>query len=694
MKMSIKVAIAGNPNSGKTTLFNQLTGSTARVGNWPGVTVESKEGKYTKMKEENITVVDLPGIYSLSPYSPEEVIARDYLLDQKPNVVINIVDATNLERNLYFTSQVMETECPMVIALNMIDVIEKNHDALDIAKLEQKLGVPVVPISASTNKGIDNLMKKVVEVSKQKREPKTILKDSPIYPAIETMLHALEQKPVDNKLFYAIKLVDNDKEVVKKLGSMVNNSELSSVQKEVASVGQMDDCEAIVADLRYKYITKNLSPLLKRSSSATEESVSDKVDKILTHKYLGIPIFLAFMWVVFHTTFSEDFLFLGINSPGVFLQGLTETIVEIATEGMVALLEGVGASDWAMGLVIDGIFAGIGSVLSFLPQILVLFLFLSIMEDSGYMSRAAFVMDRLLRGFGLSGKSFMPMIMGFGCSVPAIMGTRTIEREKDRVLTIMLIPFMSCGAKLPIHALIAAAFFPNNADTVVFGMYLFGIVMAIICGIILKNVLFKGDHAPFILELPPYRIPSLKSLMIHLWEKAKGFAIKAGTILTASVIIIWFLSNFNFSLQLLPEPNSAESMLGIMASSIKFIFAPLGFVSGPNGWMTVAAILTGFVAKEAVVTTMGQLYTPGLGDALEDSSAESALQASLLASFSPAAALSFLAYMLLTVPCFAAVAALSKEMGSRKYFWLTIAFQLIVSWVGAFMVFHVASLFL
>lgn len=692
--MSIRIAIAGNPNSGKTTLFNQLTGSNAHVGNWPGVTVESKEGKYRKIKGEDITVIDLPGIYSLSPYSPEEVISRDYLVDTRPDVIINIVDASNLERNLYFTSQILEIDRPVIIALNMMDVIEKNHDTLNVAELERKLGVPVVPISANKNKGIEELMHKAVKAAKTERRAVTLLRNSEAYPCIERALSLLENIDIPEKLFHAVKLAENDREVMKKLNAKtkLNTNEVSAIQKEVSQINDMGDPEAAIADLRYKYITKHLSPLLKKSNSSSE-TISDKIDKVLTNRFLGIPIFLFFMWFIFHLTFTENFFGLDIAGPGVFLQGLTETFMDLCTEGMEGLLISIGASEWAQSLVIGGIFAGVGSVLSFLPQILVLFLFLSIMEDTGYMARASFVMDRFLRGLGLSGKSFMPLMMGFGCSVPAIMGTRTIEKEKDRLLTIMLIPFMSCGAKLPIHSLIVAAFFPENADTVIFGIYLFGMVMAVLCGLILKNTLFKGDEAPFILELPPYRIPSIISVVIHLWEKAKGFIIRAGTILTAAVIVIWFLSNFNFSLQLLPEANSPDSILGIIANSMKFIFQPLGFVSGPNGWMAVSAILTGFVAKEAVVTTMGQLYAPGIGDALENEDANSALQIALLSSFSPAAALSFLAFNLLTIPCLAAVSTIAKEMGSRKYFWFTLAFQLVVSWVGAFFVYRIAGLF-
>lgn len=694
--MGIKIALAGNPNSGKTTLFNQLTGSTAHVGNWPGVTVERKEGIYKKTGTD-ITIIDLPGIYSLSPYSPEEVIARNYIINDNPDLVINIVDATNLERNLYLTTQLLEIDIPLVIALNMMDVVERNKDSIDIAALEKTLGVPIVAISASQKKGIDNLMKHAEEIAQKPRASKTVMQESVLGQPIKEIVDLLEKEQIPHSLYYSVKFIEQDTDVTDhlKLPGEVN-TEIAEVVAKTSAVTD-DDPEALVADLRYKFITKYIQPLIKKTARKDNLTKSDKIDKIVTHKYLGIPIFIVVMFLMFHLTFSEKLFGIeGLLSPGKFLEELTVMFVEWFSGVVEGLLVSVNASPWAVSLVVDGILAGVGAVLGFLPLVLMLYLFISILEDTGYMARAAFIMDRVLRKFGLSGKSFVPMIMGFGCSVPAVTATRTLENESDRKLTIMLIPFMSCGAKIPIYALIVPVFFPHNTDLIITGIYILGIVVAIISGILLKKTVFKGDVSPFIMELPEYRLPSLKSLGIHLWDKFKGFATKVGTIITVATIVIWFLANFGFDGGFgMVEANSAQSILGYLGNALRFIFIPLGFASGADGWKAVVAVLSGLIAKEAVISTMGQLYTGVAGDAAEEGTAASlALAATIAATFSVPAALSFITWNLFSTPCMAAVGAIHAEMNSKKHFWGTMAFHIGVAWVMSFLVYHISSLIL
>lgn len=694
----MRFALAGNPNCGKTTLFNELTGSTAHVGNWPGVTVDRKEGVYKKLKE-NVTIIDLPGIYSLSPYTPEEIVTRNYIVDENPDLIINIIDATNLERNLYLTTQILETDCPVIIALNMMDSLEKSGSKINVHALENSLGVPVVPISALRRDGIEKLMERAYETSKNKRKGMSVLEDSNMKTQFEEIVEILKDKNISHPVFHAVKLIEGDELDEKELKG--NLEKIKEIKNTITLKEELEgDFEAAIADIRYKYITNNCQNAIKRNKSVHELTKSDKIDKVLTNRWLGIPIFLLCMFIVFHLTFSEDLLFLnkfgildeGIPCPAVWLQGILDNVFGAFSDFVSDFLVNVGASDWISGLVVDGVIAGVSSVLSFLPQILSLFLFLSIMEDSGYMARAAFLMDRLLRKFGLSGKAFMPLLMCFGCMVPGAMATRTIEDAKERRITIMLAPFFSCGAKLAIWSMFARALFPEHADFVVFGIYLLGIVTAIIAAIILKKFVFKGETSAFIMELPAYHMPQAKNILLLLWEKLKGFLSRAATIIAGATVIIWFLSNFSFSLEMV-DANSADSILGVIGTFLTLLFKPLGFASGDMGWKAVVATITGLIAKEMVVSTMGVLYNPDVeGDAADDDAAGDALAVTLASVFSPAAALAFMAFNLLSVPCMAAVAAAHGELRSVKKTLTTIAFWILTAWIVSFLVFHIATL--
>lgn len=682
----MKVALVGNPNCGKTTLFNTLTGSSAKVGNWPGVTVDKKVGKYKKSKLD-IEIIDLPGIYSLSPYTLEEVIARDYIISEEVDVIINIIDATNMERNLYLTTQLLETDVPVVIAMNMMDLVKKNEDRIDINALSKILQVPIVSISALRNENITVLMDKV-ELTRQKREPLFLYGKSSLEKPYLELLALLKANGVNQPHFVASKILENDEK-------FMGNEVIQSLRSTIGNIIQEDeDNEAIVADIRYQYIANELGHCIVKKRKLGELTTSDKMDQILTSRLFGIPIFLAVMMLIFHLTFSENLFGLGIHSPGVYLQTLTEVPITWISNVLTNLLTSLQASDWVFGLVVDGMIGGVGAVLSFIPQILLIFFFLSILEDSGYMARAAFIMDRVLRKFGLSGRAFLPLLTGFGCSVPAIMGARTLEGDKERKLTMMLVPYMSCGAKAPIWALFAASVFKGYGDILTFGIYMLGIVVAVVSAIILKKFVFKGEASAFVMELPTYHFPRMRNLFRHLWEKLRGYVVRAGTVILAATIVLWFLANFSFGLQMV-EPNSNESIIAVLANAITFIFEPLGFASGSDGWKAVVAILTGLIAKEAVVSTLGQLYT-GLeseSDFLEHDGATNALYASLISGFSPLAALSFMAFNLLCVPCMAAVGALKAEVNSRKIFWLAIGFWLLTAWIVSFLIYNVGSLF-
>lgn len=714
-----KFALVGNPNCGKTTLFNNLTGSTAHTGNWPGVTVDRREGEYKKCPE-TVTIVDLPGIYSLSPYTPEEVVSRNFILDEKPDCIINIIDATNLERNLYLTTQIMEIDVPVIIALNMIDEVKKSGDTIDAAVLEKKIGVPVVAISALKGEGTTELMDRAYEIAGQKRDGFTVLEQSKLSHLINDVAIALKGQDIENPLFHAVKLVESDELEIaahKPLLGMIDNFK-STFQDDIFGV----DFEALIADGRYKYISKNYSTALTRNSKTDKSKLtkSDKIDRVLTHRIWGIPMFLLILFAIFHLVFSENFLFIGaalgkdwvslpgtafegvfgaggINSPGAILQGLMEVLMTWITDGVASLL--VNSPAWVTGLLCDGILGGLSAVLSFIPQILLLLMLFSILEDTGYMARVAFILDRILRRFGLSGRAFMPMIMGFGCSVPAMINTRTLADENERVATVRVIPFFSCGAKLPILTAISGGIVMNfgigNADIITYSMYVVGIVTAILTVILMKTTTMKGDAAPFIMELPNYRLPQFKSLMLLMWDKAKHFIQKAFTIILASTIIIWFVSHFSFDWKFLEDSQMNNSILSGFGKLIQPLFTPLGFGSQLNewGWVFIVSAITGLIAKENVVATFGTLAAcigaNVVGGAVEGV-AETALMIQASGITIPAL-IAFIAFNMTTIPCMAAVATAKAEMPNKKKFKWTLVFWICTSYIVGTIIYLVGS---
>ncbi len=706
-----RFALAGNPNSGKTTLFNGLTGSTAHVGNWPGVTVDKKEGVYRKLNEP-IAIIDLPGIYSLSPYTSEEVIARNYILDEKPDCVINIIDATNLERNLYLTTQILEIDVPVVLALNMMDAVEKRGDYIDEKELEKRLGIPVVKISALKGTGLDKLMERAHDACSEGRKGRTVIEDSALKHLIGDIKIALEGQGVLNPTFHAVKLVELDELEVLMHKETVNMVEAFKQTHKDEIFG--DDFEALVADARYKYITKYFSPTLKRKNE--EKFVvtpSDKADKVLTHKIWGIPIFLFVLFAIFHLTFSENLFFLGgllpegwvslegtafegvfgaggINSPGVMLMGLVEVLTTAISELVASWLS--SSPEWVSGLICDGVLGGIFAVLSFLPQILVLFLFFSLLEDSGYMARIAFILDRALKKFGLSGRAFLPMIMGFGCSVPAMINTRTLADEKEKIATVRVIPFFSCGAKLPILTAVAGAivgyFGIGNVDVITYGMYLLGMITALIAVILMRKTTLRGDTPPFIMELPAYHAPQVRNLVMLLWDKAKHFIEKAFTIILASTIVIWVISHFDFSWNYLTDDQMQNSILGGIGQLIQPLFTPMGFGSQlcGMGWVFAVAAITGLIAKENVVSTLGTIAACLIGTIVDVELDGGVNAVSIMiqnTGITLPALLSFIAFNMTTIPCFAAVAAAKGEMVNKKMFKFTLLFWIATSYIVA-----------
>lgn len=723
-----RFALAGNPNSGKTTLFNGLTGSTAHVGNWPGVTVDKKSGVYKKLSEP-IEIVDLPGIYSLSPYTPEEVISRNYILDEKPACVINIVDATNLERNLYLTTQIMEIDVPMVVALNMIDVVKKNGDRIDAAELERRIGLPVVEISALKGEGFNELMKRAYEISCKPRKGSTVLNGSELGHLIGDVRIALEGQKIENPLFHAVKLVENDELEIKSHESTLKM--IDEFKKTFKDEVFGTDFEAVVADARYRYISGNYSSVLTKSRDRKSMTGSDKADKVLTHRIFGIPIFLIILFAVFHITFSEDFLYLGalgvinkdfapfagvailegvvgegaLNSPGVIITNLFVNIMDWLLGLIGGLFEGEGVALWVSAFVNDGILAGISAVWSFVPLILVLYLLLSILEDSGYMARVAFILDRLFRRFGLSGRAFMPMIMGFGCSIPAMANTRTLSDQNERTVTVRVIPFFSCGAKLPILSAIAGAIVANagagSADIITYCMYLLGIVTAVVSVLIMRNTAMRGEVPPFIMELPSYHRPLFKNLMIHLWDKAKHFIKKAFTIILATTIVIWFLQSFTFDWQFIPGMENAEtsaemSIIAGFGKLLQPLFTPMGFgvQLGANGWVFVVAVISGLIAKENVISTFGTLAACLAGTVIdvEADGGIAAVQAMIASTgITVPALIAFIAFNMLTIPCFAAVATARSESPDPDTFHKTMLFWLATSVIVSAAVYCIGS---
>ena len=719
----LRFALIGNPNCGKTTLFNILTGSSAHVGNWPGVTVDKKEGIYKKL-DEHIDIIDLPGIYSFSPYTPEEVISRNYIMEDRPDCVINIVDATNLERNLYLTTQLMEMDIPVVVALNMMDVIKKEGIELDVKLLEKNIGIPVVAISAQTGENIHELMNVAYQESLKKRVGFTVLGSGSLAHLVRDCKIAFHALGVDNPLFHAVKLIEND-EI-----ETANHPNLISIVDEFKETFNDDlfgsDLEAIIADARYKHITKYYS-VAKRTVLKECESLSNKIDRVLTHKWLGIPIFLGILFLLFHLTFSEDLFFLGglfedvapsfegsifegliwtssgINSLGVMLFNLVESLTGYAGELIGGLL--VDSPIWVQSFIADGVLGGVFSVLSFAPQILVLFLFFSILEDSGYMARVAFILDRIFRKFGLSGRAFMPMIMGFGCSVPAMLNTRTLGDENERITTIRVIPFFSCGAKLPILTAIAGAivtaFGVGNADIITYSMYLLGIMTAIVTVLIMRNTTMKGDIPPFIMELPNYRAPQPKALAVHLWDKLKHYVEKAFTIILASTIVIWFLSSFSFNWEFLPTEVDGslanfrmdESILSGIGGLFSPLFAPLGFGSNLDkySWVFVVAAVTGLIAKENVIATFGTIAACVAGSLIVSDEGVKEVSAMIMATgITIPALISFIAFNMTTIPCFAAVASAKGELPGKNFKW-TLLFWLVTSYIVSMAIFLIGT---
>ena len=664
-------ALAGNQNCGKTTLFNQLTGSNQHVGNFPGVTVDQKVGQ---MKSQpDCSVVDLPGIYSLRPYTNEEIVTRDFLLNEKPDGIINIVDATNIERNLYLTLQLMEMRIPMVLALNMMDEVRNNGGTINVEKMSEALGIPVVPISAAKNEGIEELVQSAVRVAKEKRTTKVIdfCKQGPVHRCIHSVCHQIEdhaEKAGLSVRFSCSKLIENDTRIVDMLQLSQNELELveHSIIEMEAEAGM--DRNAALADMRYDFIESVCADTVIKCEESKEHIRSVKIDSILTHRYFAIPIFILVMFLVFFLTF---------NVFGAVLSDLLSLLIDDITALVDKGLTAYGINPVVHSLVIDGIFAGVGSVLSFLPIIVVLFFFLSILEDTGYMARIAFVMDKLLRKIGLSGRSIVPLLVGFGCTVPAVMASRTLSSERDRRMTIMLTPFMSCSAKIPIYAVFAAAFFPQYAALVMIGMYLTGIIIGIIVALIFDRTVFRGKPIPFVMELPNYRFPSAKSVLLLMWDKAKDFLQRAFTIIFLATVIIWFLQSFDSRLNVVTD--SADSILAAIGHLLAPLFAPLGF----DDWRIPTALITGFTAKEAVISTLGVLMgtsTAALGSALHT-------------LFTPVSAISFLVFTLLYTPCVAAIAAVKRELESGWLALGVVILQCVVAWLAAFGVYLLLGLF-
>ncbi len=682
--MGVKIALAGNPNSGKTTLFNALTGSNQFVGNWPGVTVEKKEGKWKEDKE--VVIMDLPGIYSLSPYTLEEVVARNYLITERPDAILNIVDGTNLERNLYLTTQLLELGIPVVMAINMMDIVRKNGDEINTKKLAEKLGCEVVTISALKGDGIKDAASRAVKHAGQKAGQESVHEFAP---EVENYLNEIEGRlgyeiPEEQKRFYAIKLFERDDKIKDAMKNAPDVEDIiARAEKEMD-----DDAESIITNERYSFIGSIIGDCLKKNKTQ-ELTTSDKIDRIVTNRWLALPIFAAVMWLVYYVS---------VTTVGSILTDWTNDTLfgEWIIPAAQSFFEGIGCADWLTGLIVDGVISGVGAVLGFVPQMLVLFIFLAFLESCGYMARIAFIMDRIFRKFGLSGKSFIPMLIGTGCGVPGVMASRTIENDRDRKMTVMTTTFIPCGAKLPIIALIAGALF-DGASWVAPSAYFVGIAAIICSGIILKKTkMFAGDPAPFVMELPAYHMPTVGNVLRSMWERGWSFIKKAGTIITLSTIVVWFLLNFGWTdagFGMLNfdglegaamEAAQAECVLAKIGNLISWIFTPLGW----GDWKMTVAAITGLVAKENVVGTFGQLF--GFAEVAEDGQE---IWGTLANSMSQIAAYSFLVFNLLCAPCFAAMGAIKREMNNAKWFWFAIGYQCLLAYLVSLCIFQFGTLF-
>ena len=681
--MSIKIALAGNPNCGKTTMFNGLTGSNQYVGNWPGVTVEKKEGKLKGNKD--VTITDLPGIYSLSPYTMEEVVSRDYLIKDKPDAILDVVDSTNIERNLYLTTQLLELDSPVVIALNMIDVLKKKGDKIDVQKLSDELGVSILETSALKEKGIKEAALKAVETAgKAKKENKVKFSSEVEKAIIEVEKKLPENIPSNLYRWYAIKLIERDKVVLENID--LSDAEKKSVEEIISGLEKKfdDDSESIITNERYNFITDIIKRCVKKSSEKL--TASDKIDKIVTNKWLGIPIFLVVMWAIY---------FISVTTVGTWMTDwANDSLVAGIQDGVAGWLEGLGAHEVLIDCIVNGIIGGLGAILGFVPQMAILFLLLCIVEDCGYMVRIAFVMDRIFRKFGLSGKSFIPLLISSGCGVPGIMASKTIENDNDRRLTIMTATWVPCGAKLPVIALIAAVLI-QKSQAVVSSMlapmiYVIGVLAVLLSAICLKKTkAFHGDAAPFVMELPQYHFPQPKTVLIHTWERLKGFIVKAGTILFLACIVLWFLSSYGFGEDGFGLVDAPDSIMAVIGNAIRWIFIPLGFGGENGGWQAAAASITGFSAKEAIVGTMGVL-----ANVSEELVEEADAVAVAVNTWFPSAisAFSFLLFNLLDSPCVAAIGVMSQELNSRKWFWFAILFQNLFAWFVSLCVYQIGTL--
>ena len=681
--MSITIALAGNPNCGKTTLFNALTGATQYVGNWPGVTVEKKEGKLKGHKD--VIIADLPGIYSLSPYSLEEVVARNYLINEKPDAILNIIDGTNLERNLYLSTQLMELGIPVVMAVNMMDLVRKNGDQINIKKLAEKLGCQVVEISALKGDDIDKAAQMAVDLAKSGKKTPAVHNFSD---SVERVLDQIEDKldasvPAEQRRYFAIKLLERDSKITDQLSKVPDvTEEINAIEKEMD-----DDTESIITNERYVYISSIIGDCLKKKVASGKMTISDKIDRIVTNRILALPIFAVVMWFVYY---------ISVTTVGTFVTDWTNDVLfgEIVPPAVEGFLNAVGCADWLQGLILDGIVAGVGAVLGFVPQMIVLFFFLAILEDCGYMARVAFIMDRIFRKFGLSGKAFIPMLISSGCGIPGVMATRTIESDRDRKMSIMTTTFIPCGAKLPIIAMIAGAFFPNaegNASAwVATSAYFIGVAAIVCSGIMLKKTkMFAGDPSPFVMELPQYHMPTAGNVLRSIWERASSFIKKAGTVILLSTIVLWFLMGYGFeggAFGAVEDLNN--SILAQIGKAIAWIFTPLGWTQLGHGWEMAVAAISGLIAKENVVATFGMLFNPNLEEVAEDGVE---IWSNLQGALTPIAAYGYLVFNLLCAPCFAAIGAIRREMNSGKWTIFALCYQCLFAYGVALVIYQVGT---